>query len=115
AGSKLKLTGGLAYIDGDSAVTENGYTYTDNATAWNWTAEGRYWFGRSIPIAGFVRYEGRQEETHYGNGYTPRLTSNQLYVGFSWMFGGEDFKDADRNGAGTNVMSFDNFRITSDY
>ena len=113
ASPRFKLTGGLGYIAGDSGVSFPGGTDTDSATAWNWTAEGRYWFGRSVPIAGFIRYEGRQQETHYSK-ETPQLTTNQVYIGFSWMFGGEDFKQTDRNGASTDIMSFDNFRLISD-
>ena len=96
----------MGYIDGETT----GY----DATAWTWQADGQYWFGKSVPVALTVKYEGRESEVHYSPSYNPRLNSNEVTVGFSFYFGGGSVEDADKTGAGTEIANFDWFRIPYD-
>ncbi len=99
---KLKMTGGLAYMDGDVADR--------NATAWAWQADAQYWFGKSVPVAFTLKYEGRDAEVRYSSATKPELFSNEVSVGFSFYFGGGSIEDADKTGAGTEIPNFDWFR-----
>ena len=102
ASPRLKLTGGLGYVDGDLDG--------DNATAVAWQADGQYWFGRSVPVAVTLKYEGRRSDVHFGS-TLGRLDSNEVSVGFSFYFGGDNLEQADRTGAGTEIPNFDWFRL----
>jgi len=105
ASPRLKLNVGLAYMDGDIDQ------YYD-ATAWAWQADVHYWFGKSVPVAAFLKYQGRQADDHYGGGYDGRLDSNEVTAGVTWFFGGPsgDIETADRDGPGTDIPNFDWFR-----
>jgi len=103
---KLKVTGGVGYIDGET----EGY----NATAVTWQADAQYWFGKSVPVAVTLKYEGRDSEVHYSSSYKPQLNSNEVTVGFSFYFGGDSIEESDKNGPGTEIPNFDWFRIPYD-
>jgi len=106
ANPRLKLTGGLGYIDGET----DGY----NANAWTYQADAQYWFGKSVPVAFTLKYEGRESQVHYSSSYNPQLNSNQVMAGFSLYFGGGSVEEADKTGAGTETPNFDWFRIPWD-
>lgn len=106
ATSKLKVTGGLAYIDGE--------TTGHNATAFAWQADAQYWFGKSVPVAFTLKYEGRDAEVHYSSTYKPDLFSNQVSVGFSIYFGAGGIEESDKTGPATEIPNFDWFRIPYD-
>lgn len=106
ATQKLKLTAGGAYMDGE--------TDRWNASAWAWQADAQYWFGKSVPVAFLLKYEGRDAEVHYSSTYHPELFSNEVSVGFSLYFGGGSIEESDKTGPGTEIPNFDWFRIPYD-
>ena len=108
---KLKITGGLGYIDGDANY---GSGTTFNANAWAWQAGAEYWFGKSVPVAAFFKYQGRQQQTHFPGDFTPELTTNEVTAGVTFYFGGDSIEEADRTGAGTEIPNFDWFRLIAD-
>ncbi len=114
ASPRLKLSGGLAYIDGEAAYSGSGYVGGYDSTAWAWHAGVEYWFGKSVPVSAFLKYDGRQAETHFGSGDDYRLTTNQVWAGVSFHWGGDDIKQADRQGASLDVAPFDWFRLPDD-
>ena len=105
ASPRLKLSGGQAYIDG-----ETGNPATADATAWAWEAGGEYWFGKSVPVAVTLRYQGRQSEVDWGSGEWYDLDTNEVTLGVSFFFGGDNLEDADRTGTSTEIPNFDWFR-----
>jgi hypothetical protein len=103
AGPKLKVTGGVGYIDGE--------LYGANATAWTWQADAEYWFGKSVPVAFTLKYEGRDAQVEFSSSFKSELNSNAVSVGLSFYFGGGSIEEADKNGAGTEIPNFDWFRL----
>jgi len=99
---KLKVTGGLGYIDGEA----DGF----NARAWAWQADAQYWFGKSVPVAVTLKYEGRDSRFDFSSD-TAKLNSNAVTVGFSFYFGGGSIEEMDKNGPGTEIPNFDWFRV----
>lgn len=107
ASPKLKLRGGLAYIDGDY-----GNPGDLNATAWAWEAGGEYWFGKSVPVAVTLKYQGRQSEIHESSNYD--LDTNEVTIGLSFFFGGggvDSIEEADKNNTSVETPNFDWFRV----
>lgn len=106
ASPRLKLNAGLAYMDGEISY------YNGDARAWAWQADVHYWFGKSVPVAAFLKYQGRRADVDYGGGYDGRLDTNELTAGFTWAFGGPagDIQAADRDGASVETPNFDWFR-----
>jgi len=103
ASTKLKVTGGLGYIEGD--------VFGASATVWNWQAGGTYWFGKSVPVALTLKYEGRETEVDYSSSFRPKLNSNVVSIGFNFYFGGGSVEEVERTGAGTEIPNFDLFRV----
>jgi len=101
--SKLKVTVGLAYIDGE-------LDHTYNATSWAWQAGGEYRFGKSVPVAVGLKYQGRDAQVHYSPSYTPELNSNEVTLSFSFLFGGDSIEESDEMGTSTEIPNFDWFR-----
>lgn len=102
----LKLTGDVAYIDG-----EQSFFGTIDASQWAWGLGAHYWFGKSVPVSGFVEYRGRSAEVSFGP-IEPSLDQNSINLGLTFHFGGADgFQDADRNGASGNLPDFDWYRL----
>lgn len=99
ASKVLKLAGSLAYISGDA--------FGDNAEQWGWTLGVHYWFGKSIPVSGFVEYRGRTVDV---DGFD--FDENAVNFGVTFHFGGDGFQDADRNGASTNLPDLNWFRVS---
>ena len=104
---RVKLTGGVGYIGGQ-------FNHEYDANAVTWQADAQYWFGKSVPIAFTLKYEGREAEIHYSSPSVPKLNSNEVSIGFSVYFGGGSIQDADRTAAGTEIPNFDWFRLPSD-
>lgn len=98
ASSKLKLTGGVGYLDGEDATSF--YDDADDVTQWNWALGVEYLFGKSIPASTYLEYRGQAiEEDDNGNIY--EVDSHSLNVGVRFYFGGDgDLMKADREGAG---------------
>lgn len=103
---KLKIRGGLAYIDGEAQFGPG----TVNATAWAWEAGGEYWFGRTMPIAVTLKYQGRDTEEHVSP-FNPSLNTSEVTLGLTFLFGGDSIEDADKNGNSTEIPNFDWFRL----
>ena len=102
ASPRLKITGGIGYIDGNVDDL--------NATSTFWQAAGEYRFGRSVPVGFMLKYEGRRTDV----GSDARLDSNTLTFGFNFYLGGandDSIERTDRTGAGAEVTNFDLFRV----
>jgi predicted porin len=96
ASSKLKLSGGIGYLDGETDNT----TDTDDVTQWNWALGVEYLFGKSIPVSTYLEYRGQSVEEDNG-GSIDEVDSHSLNVGVRFYFGGDgDLMKADRDGAG---------------
>jgi predicted porin len=96
ASSKLKLTGGVGYLDGETDSTGN----PDDVTQWNWALGVEYLFGKSIPASTYLEYRGQAIEEDNG-GDIDEVDSHSLNVGVRFYFGGDsDLMKADREGAG---------------
>jgi hypothetical protein len=101
ASKKLKLTGSLAYIDGEF----NFYTDSD-VQEWAWTLGAHYWFGGSVPVSGFIEYRGRSVDIESFN-----MDENTVNAGLTFHFGGDGFQDADRNGASADLPDPNWYRL----
>jgi long-subunit fatty acid transport protein len=103
---KLKLTGSLAYIDGELVI--------DSATAdveeWAWSLGAEYWFGETMPVSGFVEYRGRSAEGSLSTD-SADLDENTINAGVKFHFGGDGFQDADRKGASTELPDLNWYRL----
>ena len=98
ASKVLKLNASLAYIDGEIDSFD--------ATQWGWALGVHYWFGKSIPVSGFVEYRGRTVEVG-----SLDVDENAVNFGVTFHFGGDGFQDADRNGASTSLPDFNWYRV----
>ena len=105
ASKKLKLTGGLAYIDGE---TEGG---SGDVKQWAWNLGFHYWFGVSMPVSGFIEYRGRSVDVDFGSSSSDQLDEHTVNAGFVFHFGGDGFQDADRNGASENLPDYNWYRL----
>jgi hypothetical protein len=102
ASKQLRLTGSVAYINGEAFSSAD-------VEEWAWTAGVSYWFGKSIPVSGFVEYRGRTAELE---SFAER-DDHSLNLGVTFHFGGDGFQDADRNGASAVLADPDWYRIPS--
>jgi hypothetical protein len=106
-GNDIKFTADIAYMDGEFGVTEL------DAEQWAWSAAAHYWFGKSIPVSGFVEYRGRQAEVHDGaDDY--QFDHHSVNLGLTFHFGGKGFEDADKNGASTDLPDLEWYRTIGD-
>ena len=93
--TQVKLEASVAYVDGQNNID----TIPVDVQQWAWSVGAHYWFGKSIPVSGFVEYKGRSEELSLAGAGNADADANALSVGVVFHFGGAGFKDADRNGA----------------
>jgi len=109
SGKKLKLTGNLAYIDGQFGI------YSDvDVEEWAWSLGAEYWFGETMPVSGFVEYRGRSVEGSATTGSlvgTADLDENTINAGVKFHFGGDGFQDADRKGASAELPDLNWYRL----
>ncbi|MBP6013331.1 MAG: hypothetical protein KBA31_13985 [Alphaproteobacteria bacterium] len=98
ASKVLKIAANLAYIDGE--------VFDTDVTQWGWSIGAHYWFGKSIPVSGFVEYRGRTVDAG-----SIDLDENAINFGLTFHFGGDGFQDADRNGASANLPDFNWYRV----
>ena len=108
ASPRLKITGGVGYIDGE--------VEGDNAFATTWQASGEYRFGRSVPVGFMLKYEGREADVRFSSS-RGRLESNAITVGFNVYLGcanDDSIERTDKTGAGAEVANFDWFRLPND-
>lgn len=103
-GKDVKLTADLAYLDGEA-----GFTGLD-ADEWAWAVGAHYWFGKTIPVSGFVEYRGRDAEVRTGSG-DYEGEHHVVNFGLTFHFGGDGFEDADRNGASTDLPDLEWYRL----
>jgi hypothetical protein len=106
--SQLKLTASLAYVDGESDIRVNPNL---DVTDWAWTLGVHYWFGKSIPVSGFLEYKGRSEDISWSGLGNGDLSANTVNAGVVFHFGGNGFKDADRNGASVDLPDAELFQL----
>jgi hypothetical protein len=108
ASPNLKLLANLAYVDG-----ENNLTTSPNfdVTEWAWNVGAHYWFGKSIPVSGYIEYKGRAEEIGYSGIGNADIDVHTVSAGVVFHFGGDGFKDADRNGASVNLPDAELFQL----
>ena len=107
ASQQLKLTGGLKYLAGDIG---DYYYSAEGSQGWDWILRLDYFFGKTIPVAGFAEYSGRSNDVDY---YDNSLDVNRFNVGLTFYFGGDgnnDLKYHDRNGASVSLPDFDEIR-----
>jgi hypothetical protein len=104
ASQKLKLAASLAYINGET------FFGLFDAEEWGWSAGVHYWFGKSIPVSGFIEYRGRNSELSDG-GESYERDEHTVDLGLTFHFGGDGFKDADRNGASANLPDPNWYRL----
>lgn len=98
ASKVLKIGASLAYIDGEFEDVD--------VTQWGWSLGVHYWFGKSIPVSGFIEYRGRAVEISNDD-----FDENAVNFGLTFHFGGDGFQDADRNGASTNLPDLNWYRV----
>ncbi len=104
---QLKLTGDVAYIAGD-------FGFFDGVPVeqWAWGLGAHYWFGKSMPVSGFVEYRGRNADGDFGGEGDTSLEQNAVNFGVIFHFGGGDgFEDTDRNGASADLPDLDWYRL----
>jgi hypothetical protein len=103
---KWKFSVRGAYVDGEVGY----YGYGADVEEWAWSFGVHYWLGQSMPASVFAEYRGRTADVGPG-GTGFELDEDSLNAGFTFHFGGGDFKEADRRGASTQAPNADLFRV----
>jgi hypothetical protein len=94
ASSKLKLSGNVGYLNGDTWNTGG----ASDVEEWNWAFGIEYLFGKSIPVSTYVEYQGQSVEYYSPN--TWQDDRHEVRAGVRFYFGGgNDLQKADREGA----------------
>lgn len=92
--SKLKLSGNLGYLDGDTWTSDN----ASDVSEWNWGFTVEYLFGKTVPVSTYLEYKGQSLEE-----YSPtsdEIDRHEVRAGVRFYFGaGDDLQKADREGA----------------
>lgn len=93
---RLKLSGGVGYVAGDTWGSDDASDVTD----WNWAFSIEYLFGKSIPVSTYLEYRGQHTEAY--DSPEDEHDRHELRAGVRFMFGGggDDLMEADRDGAG---------------
>lgn len=107
ASNKLKLTASVAYANGENNLITNP---SIDVSEWAWSVGVHYWFGKSIPVSGFLEYKGRQENLDRGS-VSADSGADSVSAGLTFHFGGDGFKDAERTGAAVDLPDTDLFQL----
>lgn len=98
ASSKLKLSGSVGYLDGETYGSDDPY----DVQTWNWSVGAEYMFGKSIPVSTFFEYRGRRSEVNWDP--TGKIDRDSVNLGVRFYFGNDgDLMKADRSGAGMST------------
>lgn len=95
---KWKFSARGSYVDGEIA----GYGGNPDAEEWAWSFGVHYWVGQSMPVSVFAEYKGRTLDIGSG-GPGSEFDEDTVNAGFTFHFGGGDFKQQDRQGASTRL------------
>lgn len=94
ASSKLKLSGNVGYLNGDTTATGG----ASDVEQWNWAFSIEYLFGKSVPVSTYLEYKGQDTEYYSPNSWSD--DRHEVRAGVRFYFGaGDDLQKADREGA----------------
>lgn len=97
---RLKLSGDVGYLDGETLTSAYYTPSLGDASEWNWAFSVEYLFGQTVPVSTYLEYKGQNSESDSTSPQTD-ADRHEVSAGVRFYFGGDsDLQKADREGAG---------------